>query len=114
MKKENSHKTSIKSIWIGSEAHGPIIGGQIPYDNNSNVIVTFIDDTKYAATFFTYDNVQTLRTKNKTTGECLNGKYFWASDMIIVEKINRNEIAQIIDNLLEEHLFDQVFKKTDQ
>jgi hypothetical protein len=79
----------IKTIWIESEHKGSIIGGHKYTDDNSDVIVTFSDDKKYVATFFTYDNVKTLTEKNKKTGELLSGKYFWASDMILVDKTFR-------------------------
>ena len=102
MRTKNVNKKSIKSIWIESDDHGPIVGGQKYFDDNSDVIVTFTDETKFIATFFTYDNIQTLRNKNRTTGECLNGKYFWSSDMIIIDKIDKDGIIQVIDHLLEE------------
>ena len=66
----------IKTIWIESEDKGPIIGGQLYTDDNSDVIVTTADGKKYVATFVTYDNVKTLTEKNKKTGELLSGKYF--------------------------------------
>ena len=30
-------------------------------------------------------------TSYKNTGECLNGTYFWSSEMVIVEKINEEK-----------------------
>ena len=52
-----------------------------------------------------------MRNKNRTTGECLNGKYFWSSDMIIIDKIDKEGIIQVIDHLLEDMVFEQIFKK---
>ena len=43
------------------------------------------------------------RKKNKETGECLNAKYFWFSDILIVDKINRNEIESLINHLILEN-----------
>ncbi len=100
----------IKTIWIESEDKGPIIGGQKFTDDNSDVMVTFSDGKKYVATFFTYDNVKTLTEKNKRTGELLSGKYFWASDMILVDRIDRDTIEKVIDDLISEKYFDQLFK----
>ncbi len=99
----------IKTIWIASESKGPIIGGQLYTDDNSDVIVTFMDGKKYVATFFTYDNVKTLTEKNKTTGELLGGRYFWASDMILVDRIDRGTIEQVINDLIKEKDFDRIF-----
>src|SRR5687768_11410986 len=103
----------IKTIWIESEDKGPIIGGQKNTDDNSDVIVTLSDDKKYVATFFTYDNVKTLTEKNKRTGELLNGKYFWASDMILIDRIDRETIEKVIDDLIKEKSFDQLFKSVE-
>jgi len=102
----------IKTIWIASEIKFAIIG--IPEEekevnDNSDVIVTFEDGRRYVATFFTYQNIQWLIEKNKRSGECLNGRYFWASDMILVERINRKEITEVIHHLIEEEEFEYVF-----
>jgi len=104
---------TIKTIWIESEDKGPIIGGLRNTDDNSDVIVTFSDEKKYVATFFTYDNVKTLTEKNKRTGELLSGKYFWASDMILVDRIDRETVEKVIDDLIKEKYFDQLFKRVE-
>lgn len=101
----------IKEIWIESENKGAIIGGELETNDNSDVIVTFSDNSRAIASFFTYKNIEFLRHKNKETGECLNGKFFWASDMIIVDKINRQEVEEIINHLITEDDFFQIFKK---
>ena len=101
----------IKDIWIASEVHGPIISGTAETNDNSDVIVTFNDNTRFVASFFTYENIEHLRQKNKRTGECLDGRYFWASDMIIVDRINRKEVEEVIDSLIEDNYFTLVFNK---
>ena len=102
---------AIIDVWIGSEVNGSIIGGVLYENDNTDVIVSFNDNSKYVATFFTYENIESLRRKNQKTGECLNGKYFWASDMIIVEKTDRSTIVETIDNLIENDQFNQIFKE---
>ena len=104
-------KNDIKNIWIASEVHGPVIGGTAEINDNTDVIVTFNDNTRFIATFFTYENIEHLRQKNKRTGECLNGRYFWASDMIIVDRINKKEVEEIIDSLIEDDYFTLIFDK---
>jgi hypothetical protein len=104
---------TIKTIWIESEDNGPIMGGLLNTDDNSDVIVTLTDGKKYIATFFTYHNVKTLTEKNKRTGEQLSGKYFWASDMILVDKVDRDTIEKVIADLIKENSFDQLFKFVD-
>lgn len=104
-------KKEIKNIWIESEEKGPIIGGTAETNDNSDVIITFSDDSRHIATFFTYQNIEHLRQKNKRTGEYLNGKFFWASDMIIVERIKREEIERIINYLITENEFESIFDR---
>lgn len=104
-------KQEIKEIWIESEITGAIIGGELETNDNSDIIVTFEDGTRNVASFFTYQNIEFLRQKNKRTGECLDGRFFWASDMLIVDKINRKEVEEIINHLLSENEFEYIFKK---
>ena len=101
----------IKAIWIASEEHGPIICGTAIVDDNTDVIVTFDDGAVYVATFFTYENIGNLRRKNAETGEFLSGKYFWASDIILIDNVDRESIEQVIADLLKEEAFDTVFSR---
>jgi hypothetical protein len=99
----------IKSIWIESEEYGANLNGN-SMDDNSDVVVAFEDGNTYIATFFTYDNIQTLRRRYSQTGECLSGQYFWASDMVLIDQISRESIQQVINHLLETGEFSQIFK----
>ncbi|OQP43450.1 hypothetical protein A4H97_11065 [Niastella yeongjuensis] len=101
----------IKSVWIESEEFGAVIEGCAPEDDNSDVIVTFTDNTRYIASFFTYTNIDSLRRKNERSGECLNGKYFWASDMILIDKINKESILSVVDYMIVTGEFYNVFKQ---
>jgi hypothetical protein len=101
----------IEQIWIESELVGPIMGGVAIIDDNSDILVTFTDGTVYSATFFTYENINTLRQKNKSTGELLNGTYLFASNMVIVERIDRETIERIIDHMLDTDSFYYMFAK---
>lgn len=78
--------------------------------DNTDVVVEFEDGTRFWASFFTYDNINWLREKNVNTGECLNGKYFWSSDLIIVDKISRSRIEEIIKHLIKTNEFRQIFR----
>ncbi len=101
--------TGIKKIWI--EAENWAKGEWNPKNDNTDVIVTFENGTKYVATFFTYSNIESLTIKNKQTGECMNGKYFWASDMILVDECSRANIELIINDLIKEDEFELVFRR---
>ncbi len=102
---------TIKSVWIESEDKGAVIGGHAPDDDNSDVIVTFTDNNRYIATFFTYTNIDRLKRKNERTGECLSGKYFWASDMILIDKINRESILSVINYMIKTEEFYNAFRQ---
>ena len=45
------------------------------------------------------------------TGECAAGSYFWASNMIIVQKLTEQTICQAIDDLLAAEEFMSIFSK---
>jgi hypothetical protein len=103
--------SNIKNIWIESEENGPIHGGISETNDNSDVIVTFENGERYVATFFTYQNIDWLRQKNRKTGECLNGKYFFATDLILIDKLNREEVINVINHLIKEDEFFTSFDK---
>lgn len=98
-------------IWIEAEQWSP---GQWDYDDcNSDVIVSFKAGPEWAATFFTYKNISTLVEKNEGTGECLNGKYFWATDMILIDEISRERIEEVVKHLIATGEFESVFSISD-
>lgn len=100
---------SITEIYIAAENW---VEGEWNYeDDNTDVIVTSSDNKRYVATFFTYQNIESLRKKNNRTGECSNGKYFWASDMILIEECSRKSIENIIEHLIKEDEFYQTFRE---
>jgi hypothetical protein len=57
------------------------------------------------------ENLYTLRQKNKSTGELLNGTYLFASNMVIVERIDRETVERIIDHMLDTDSFYYMFAK---
>lgn len=103
MKKDDQSYT----IWI--EAEEWVSGEWIPEDANTDVMVTWADGSRWVASFFSYKNIQTLTQKNKRTGECLSGAYFWSSDMLLIEKVSRQRIEEVIDYLIKENEFETVF-----
>ena len=64
--------------------------------------------------FFTLQNIETLMKDYKKTGECANGLYFWASNMMIVQELTEQTICETIDNLLAEEEFESVFSKNEE
>ncbi len=73
-----------------------------PFDDNVDVEIKLDNGKLYSATFFTIENIKSLLYRYQKTGECSNGLYLWASDMIIVneltEVIIRSTVADLIEN----------------
>jgi hypothetical protein len=97
------------SLWIEVEVWAP--GSWRSDDISTNVIVEWENGDRWVASFITYKHIQTIREKFKTTGECLSGKYFWMSDMILIEDINRPLLQQVIDDLIKSGEFACVFTR---
>ncbi len=95
-------------IWIEAEQWAP--GEWNTFDCNSDVMVSFEKGAEWVATFFTYRNISTLVEKNKQSGECLHGKYFGASNMILVDELTRERVEEVVEHLLAEGEFESIFK----
>ena len=71
-------------------------------DSNMDVVFALSDGTKWYAAFFTYQNILSLSKKNKTTGEYLNGLYFCATDMVLIEKLTKENIQKVLHEMIKE------------
>lgn len=89
--------------------HG--LAGVNPLDDNVDLEVTFDDGTRYAATFFTLNNLHSLFAKNERTGECKGGLYLWASDMIIVKELSEAAISETVADMIAEGQFEGAFSE---
>lgn len=99
----------IYEIWI--EAEEWAVGEYSIQDDNTDVLVKLTNGDNWVATFFTYNNIAKLLEKNKQTGEMLSGKYFWSSNMILIDEISRERIQEVITTLINDGTFNQVFTK---
>jgi hypothetical protein len=95
------------SIWIEAEEWSP--GQWTPNDDNSDVIVEFENGKRWIATFFSYQNIISLKEKNRETGEYLGGKHFCATDIILVDEVSRERIEEVVAVLLKTEQFDTYF-----
>lgn len=95
------------TVWIEAEHWAP--GEWDIFDDNTDVIVDFEDGSRWVASFFTYKNIKTLSIKNASTGENMDGKFFWSSDMVLVDEVSRIRIEQVIEYLVDMEEFEQVF-----
>src|SRR5262249_48202855 len=83
--------------------------GLDPFSDNVDVEVAFDDGSRYMATFFTLQNIQKLMDNYEQTGECMQGFYFWAIDMILVRRLTRENIAKVVGDLIGKGEFDKAF-----
>lgn len=94
-------------IWI--EAEEWVEGEWDIHNDNTDVIVEFDNGERWLASFFTYSNINKLVEKNKATGECLNGKYLWSSDMILVDEVSRERIQEVVNYMINKGDFEGEF-----
>lgn len=80
-------------------------------DDNSDVVVTLDDGSRWAATFVTYRNIETLRRKNADSGECLSGRYIWAANLILVAEITRPAVEAVVAHLQHTVEFQTAFQR---
>ncbi len=86
-------------------------GGVDPVKDNVDVEVLFDDGKRYSATFFTLENIRRLMERCHSTGECAQGRYFWASGMIIVEDLTWDTVIAAVGSLIENGEFTKVFER---
>ena len=93
-----------------------VVGPQVwsPTDDNVDVEVRLPNGDLYVATFFTLANLQRLFEKNRESGECLSGRYFWASDMILVEELTIESMTDAVEDLIANGEFAGAFRKSDE
>ena len=70
-------------------------------DDNVDVRIELTDGRAFSVTFFTVSNLVTLVARWGKTGECANGLYVWAKNMIVVQEISQTVIRKVIQDLVE-------------
>jgi len=70
-------------------------------DDNVDAIVSLPTGEKRTVTFFTVKNLQSIMERHRSTGECLSGKYFWATDMVIVRDLRRVTLDAVVADMIE-------------
>ena len=70
-------------------------------DDNVDVRIELADGRAYSVTFFTLTNLETLMARWGRTGECANGLYVWATNMIVVQEITHAVVRSVAQDLVE-------------
>jgi hypothetical protein len=73
------------------------------------VIVTFENGKRWMATFFSYQNILSLAERNRKSDACLSGKYFVATDMVLVDVVSRERIEAVVAEMLKLNEFERYF-----
>lgn len=69
-------------------------------DDNVDVRIELADGRVFSVTFFTVANLVTLMARYGKTGECADGLYVWAKNMIVVQEISRAVIEKVARDLV--------------
>lgn len=78
-------------------------------EDNTDVIVKTKNGNIYIAPFFSYECISRICKENQLSGNFLNGHYFWMNRMILIQDCSMESIKLVIDDLLEEGNFKEVF-----
>lgn len=86
------------TVWIEAEHWAP--GEWSPTDDVTDAIVTLPDGTRWVGTFCAFAHLAQLRANCEASGECLGGKYLWASDLILIDDTSRPSIEAVLGDLV--------------
>ena len=103
-------KFKIKKVLLTAEMKKDDNGKSI--SGNTDVIVQLDNGSKYIASFFSYEYIKDVRNKNIKTGAFAKGKYFWDKHMVLVEECSAKVIKPVIQELIDEGEFMDVFELT--
>lgn len=79
--------------------------------DHTDVIVRFSDGEIYVAAFFTYEGLLLIRERHQSSGEFLNGAYFWAESLLVIDRCSPENVERVVRHLLDEGDFLSVFRK---
>lgn len=81
-------------------------------DDDEEVCVTLEDGRMLYCWFFTLQKIKTIMMRHELSGESNSGTFFWATNMIIVNAINKDNMETTLKYLIEEKhdlsLFDEI------
>ncbi len=80
-------------------------------EGNVDVVVVLSNNKKYIASFFSYANIFELSDQHQKEKSYLNGNYFWNKNMVLVKSIDKQLITCVVNHLLNEGDFVDVFKQ---
>lgn len=70
-------------------------------DDDEEVCVTLEDGRELYCWFFTLQKIRTIMLNHRLSGESNNGTFFWATNMIIIDAINKDTMSSTLEYLIE-------------
>ncbi|MCB9765954.1 MAG: hypothetical protein H6739_39635 [Alphaproteobacteria bacterium] len=83
------------------------VAGRIPVE------VQLAGGPRYAATFLTLEHVRQQTERDRETGDCLGGRYFWAPRMVFLERLTRDRIRRAVWHMLCTSCLEGPFERMD-
>lgn len=68
--------------------------------DEADATIVLPDGTRRYATFMTIDTIARVMARWSASGECLNGGYFWCSDLIIIREPGFQAMTEAIRDLI--------------
>ena len=91
------------------------LGGIVESDDDNVDVRIEVDDGRvFAATFFTIRNLATLMARHRRSGECAGGRYFWAVDMIVVERIDEATLRAAVADMISDGSLETACRRLDK
>ncbi len=91
----------------------PNAGEDLESVDNIDVFVDLPDGSRWSATIITLAQVELVMKRWAASGEALEGRYFWASDGLIVRDAGISNMTQVLVGLLKHDEFTQVLQRLD-
>lgn len=68
--------------------------------DQADATITLSDGTRRSATFMTLGVVSKIMDRWRDTGECLSGRYFWCSDLVIIREPGFDSMIAAVQDMI--------------
>ena len=90
----------IDSIIISNELNKE--QGNVAVEDFADVVVQLKNGDVYTASFYSFEAINELQYIHAIEGSFLQGRYFWANNLILVVECTREQIELTIQDLIQE------------
>ncbi|RVX46888.1 hypothetical protein EDD27_9801 [Nonomuraea polychroma] len=68
--------------------------------DQADATITLSDGTRRSATFMTFGVVSKIMDRWRDTGECLSGRYFWCSDLVVIREPGFDSMIAAVQDMI--------------